>query len=58
MTAFCWHGHELNPTGFVSGTVSSGQNLQFRYPDFNDVGVTINRPVYFSSEYSRTCRWC
>ena len=51
MTAFYWHGHQFDPTAFVDGGVSSGQNLQFRYPEFNDVGATVNRPVYFTSEY-------
>jgi hypothetical protein len=50
LTAFYWHGHQFNPVPFVNGTVSSGQSLQFRYPDFNDVGATINRPLYFTAE--------
>jgi hypothetical protein len=49
MTAFYWHGHQFDPVAFVNGTISSGQSLQFRYPDFNDVGATINRPLYFTA---------
>jgi len=46
ITALYWHAHQLNPTSFVIGEAPRGQNLQFRYPEFNDLGVTINRPIY------------
>jgi hypothetical protein len=46
ITTIYWHGHQLNPTTFVEGTAESGQTLQMRYPQLNDVGVTINRPLY------------
>ncbi len=46
MTTFYWRGHQFDPSTFVVGTGASGQNLQFRYPDFNDFGATINRPLY------------
>jgi hypothetical protein len=46
-----WHTHQLNPTPFVTGTARSGQNLQFRYPQLNDIGVTMNRPIYFEGEF-------
>jgi uncharacterized protein DUF1302 len=50
MTLLYWHGHQFNPTAFVNGTPQAGQNLQLRYPDLDDVGATINRPVYFGGE--------
>jgi hypothetical protein len=46
ITTIYWHGHQLNPISFVEGTPESGQVLQMRYPQLNDVGVTMNRPVY------------
>jgi hypothetical protein len=46
ITALYWHGHQLNPTSFVAGAAESGQALQLRYPQLNDVGVTMNRPIY------------
>jgi hypothetical protein len=50
ITASYWHGHQFNPVLFVNGEVPYGQNLQFRYPELNDVGGTINRPIYFGGE--------
>ena len=50
MTVFYWRGQQFDPSTFVIGTAASGQNLQFRYPDFNDVGATINRPLYIPIE--------
>lgn len=49
MTLLYWHGHQFNPTAFVNGTAPGGQNLQLRYPDLNDLGATINRPLYFGA---------
>jgi len=46
LTAFYWYGHRLDNTSFVEGTLESGQTLQLRYPQVNDVGVTANRPIY------------
>ncbi len=46
ITAIYWHGHQLNPTSFVEGTPQSGQTLQMRYPQLNDLGLTMNRPIY------------
>ena len=46
MTAIYWHGHQLNPIAFVEGIPESGQTLQMRYPQLNDIGVTANRPIY------------
>ena len=50
MTALYWHGHQFNAVSFVNGIARGAQNLQFRYPQMNDVGATINRPIYFSDE--------
>jgi hypothetical protein len=50
ITALYWHAHQLNPTNFVLGQASAGQNLQFQYPELNDLGVTLNRPVYLGGE--------
>jgi hypothetical protein len=46
ITALYWHAHQLNPTDFVIGQMLAGQNLQFQYPEFNDLGATVNRPIY------------
>lgn len=51
ITMLYWHAHQLNPTPFVDGTAGSGQNLQFRYPQLNDVGITMNRPIYLEGEF-------
>ncbi|MBV9182494.1 MAG: hypothetical protein JO356_14380 [Acidobacteria bacterium] len=48
VTTMYWHGHQLNPTSFVQGNPASGQLLQMRYPQLNDIGVTLNRPVYLA----------
>jgi len=50
ITMLYWHSHQLNPAGFVVGTVQSGQKLQFRYPELNDIGVTMNRPIYLEGD--------
>jgi hypothetical protein len=47
ITASYWHGHQFNPVPFVNGSRLSGQNIQFRYRELNDIGATINRPIYF-----------
>jgi len=48
ITGLYWHGHQLNPTSFVEGTPESAQTLQLHYPQFNDLGLTMNRPVYLT----------
>jgi len=48
-TGFYWHAHRLDPISFVEGTAQSGQSLQLRYPQINDIGVTMNRPIYIES---------
>jgi hypothetical protein len=50
MTLIYWHGHQLNPAVFVEGTPHSGQTLQMSYPQLNDIGVTMNRPIYLTPE--------
>ncbi|HJU11059.1 MAG TPA: DUF1302 family protein [Candidatus Binataceae bacterium] len=47
MTMIYWHSHQLNPTAFVEGVPESGQALQMHYPQLNDIGLTMNRPIYF-----------
>jgi hypothetical protein len=46
LTLLYWHGHQLNPTTFVVGDPRTGQSFQQRYPMFDDIGVTLNRPIY------------
>jgi hypothetical protein len=48
MTLILWHGHQLDPTAFIDGTPRQGQTFQFRYPDLNDAGATINTPIYLA----------
>jgi hypothetical protein len=52
ITALYWHGHQFNEAGtpgapfYVVGSPSTGQFLQVSFPQFNDIGVTLNRPIY------------
>jgi hypothetical protein len=50
ITALYWHAHQLNPTDFVIGRPPARQNLQYQYPELNDLGATLNRPIYLSGE--------
>ena len=50
ITALYWHAHQLNPTDFVIGQAPAPQNLQFQYPELNDLGVTLNRPIYLDAD--------
>jgi hypothetical protein len=50
VTALYWHGHQLNDTIFVDGTARSGQTFEHRYPELNDIGITLNRPIYLPSQ--------
>ncbi len=52
ITLLYWHGHQLNPTTFVEGSPLTGQILRHRYPELNDVGVTMNNPVYLPDALS------
>jgi hypothetical protein len=51
ITALYWHGHQLNDTTFVIGNARSGQTFQHRYPELNDIGVTLNRPLYLPGDF-------
>ena len=51
ITALYWHGHQLNDTTFVVGNPRSGQTFQHRYPELNDIGVTLNRPLYLPGDF-------
>jgi hypothetical protein len=51
LTLLYWHGHQLSDTTFVAGTPSTGQTFQHRYPTLNDVGATLNRPIYLPGEF-------
>ncbi len=46
ITMLYWHGHQLNNTTFVAGSKTTGQIFEQRYPQLNDLGVTLNRPIY------------
>src|SRR4029077_5634208 len=38
----------------VVGSPTTGQTLQHRYPEMNDIGVTMNRPIYLpAGRFSR-----
>jgi hypothetical protein len=50
ITALYWHAHQLNPTNFVIGRAPEGQTLQFQYPELNDLGLTLSRPIYLRGE--------
>ena len=57
ITALYWHGHQFNEGGtpgapfYVAGSPSTGQFLQAGFPQFNDIGVTLNRPIYPPGEF-------
>jgi len=51
LTILYWHGHQLNGTTFVTGTPGRAQSLQQRYPELDDLGVTLNRPIYLPDKY-------
>jgi hypothetical protein len=52
ITALYWHGHQFNEAGtpgaqvYVVGAPGQRQFLQVSFPQFNDIGVTLNRPIY------------
>jgi hypothetical protein len=52
ITMLYWHGHQFNEAGtpgappYVVGSPSTGQFLQVGFPQFNDIGATLNRPIY------------
>ena len=56
ITMIYWHGHQFNEAGtpgapfYVQGSPSTGQYLQVYFPQFNDIGATLNRPIYLPGE--------
>lgn len=56
ITAIYWHGHQFNEGGtpgapfYVVGSPATGQFLQASFPQFNDLGATLNRPIYLPGE--------
>ena len=52
ITTLYFHGHQMAEGGtpgapaYVVGSPSTGEFLQFGFPQFNDIGVTLNRPIY------------
>ncbi|HZO82453.1 MAG TPA: DUF1302 family protein [Candidatus Binataceae bacterium] len=56
ITAIYWHGHQFNEAGtpgapfYVDGSQATGQVLRVFFPQFNDVGITMNRPLYLPGE--------
>jgi hypothetical protein len=52
VTLIYWHGHQFNEggtpgaPGYVAGSPSTGQFVQVGFPQFNDMGATMNRPIY------------
>ncbi len=50
ITLLYWHGHQFNEAAgapiYVVGAPSTGQFLQVGFPQFNDIGATLNRPIY------------
>lgn len=57
ITALYFHGHQFNEGGtpgapaYVVGSPATGQFLQFQFPQFNDIGATMNRPIYLPGEF-------
>ena len=57
ITALYFHGHQFNEAGapgapfYVVGSPSTGQFLQVSFPQFNDIGVTLNRPIYLPGAF-------
>jgi hypothetical protein len=52
VTLIYWHGHQFNEggtpgaPGYIVGSPSTGQIIQIGFPQFNDIGATMNRPIY------------
>jgi hypothetical protein len=57
ITALYWHGHQFNEAGtpgaqvYVVGAPGQRQFLQVSFPQFNDIGVTLNRPIYLPGAF-------
>jgi Protein of unknown function (DUF1302) len=56
ITLIYWHGHQFNEAGtpgaqfYVVGNAGGPQFLQTSFPQFNDIGATLNRPIYLPGE--------
>ena len=56
ITLIYWHGHQFNEGGtpgaqfYVVGNAGGPQFLQTSFPQFNDIGATLNRPIYLPGE--------
>ena len=56
ITLIYWHGHQFNEAGtpgapfYVVGNPGGPQFLQASFPQFNDIGATLNRPIYLPGE--------
>ena len=52
ITLIYWHGHQFNEggtpgaPGYIAGSPTTGQFIQLGFPQFNDIGATLNRPIY------------
>jgi hypothetical protein len=57
ITLIYWHGHQFNEAGtpgaqfYVIGNAGGPQFLQTSFPQFNDIGATLNRPIYLPGEF-------
>ena len=57
ITMLYWHGHQFNEAGtpgaqvYVNGNPGGPQFLQVSFPQFNDIGVTLNRPIYLPGQF-------
>jgi len=57
ITGIYWHGHQFNEGGtpgapfYVTGNAGGPQYLQARFQQFNDIGATLNRPIYLPGEF-------
>ena len=57
ITLIYWHGHQFNEAGtpgaqfYVVGNAGGPQFLQTSFPQFNDIGATLNRPIYLPGEF-------
>jgi len=52
ITALYWHAHQLIGSSYVEGSPASGQTVQTRWPQLNDIGITMNRPIYLAGVLS------
>jgi hypothetical protein len=56
ITLIYWHGHQFTEGGtpgaqfYVVGNAGGPQFLQTSFPQFNDIGATLNRPIYLPGE--------